>query len=80
MVAGRLTWVLLRVVKTACAKQPRAIINSGEPFMKRLSAVGVITMSTLILGAVLIADDAVAQKSPQELPVGAWTLVSAERA
>ena len=46
--------------------------------MKRLSALGVIAISTLILGAVLIADDAVAQKSPQELLVGAWKFVSAD--
>jgi len=47
--------------------------------VKRLSAPGVITISPLILVAVLLADDAVAQlKSPQELLVGAWTFVSAD--
>jgi hypothetical protein len=47
--------------------------------MKRLSALGVIAISPLILGAVLLSDDAVAQqKSPQELLVGAWTFVSAD--
>src|SRR5437588_6218508 len=47
--------------------------------MKRLSALGVITISQLILGAVLLAGGAVAQqKSPQELLVGAWTFVSAD--
>src|SRR6266581_6245010 len=64
-------------MKTACATQPSAIIYRGN-IMKRLSALGVITISTLILGAALIADDAAAQKSPQELLVGAWTFVSAD--
>ena len=47
--------------------------------MKRLSAVGFMTISPLILATVLLADDAFAQlKSPQELLVGAWTFVSAD--
>ena len=47
--------------------------------MKRLGALGVVTISSLILGAVLPADNAVAQqKSLQELLVGAWTFVSAD--
>ena len=47
--------------------------------MNRLSALAVIIVSMLILGAVLPTDDAVAQqKSPKEQLVGAWTFVSAD--
>ena len=47
--------------------------------MRRPSALAVIIVSMLILGAVLPADDAVAQqKSPREQLVGAWTFVSAD--
>ena len=47
--------------------------------MKRPSALAVIIVSMLILGAVLPADDAVAQQqSPGEQLVGAWTFVSAD--
>jgi hypothetical protein len=43
--------------------------------MKRPSALAVIIVSMLILGAVLPADDAGAQqKSPREQLVGAWIL------
>jgi Lipocalin-like domain len=48
--------------------------------MKRLSTLTVTTMSLLLLGAVLLAGDAVAQqKSLKEQLVGTWTLVSADQ-
>jgi len=47
--------------------------------MKRFSAFAVITVSLLILEAVLLAGDVVAQqKSPREQVVGAWAFVSAD--
>jgi hypothetical protein len=59
--------------------RPSPKIFSGRNFVKGLSALGVITVSALILVAALLADDAVAQlKSPQELLVGTWTFVSAD--
>ncbi len=47
--------------------------------MNRLSALAAISVSLLILEAVLLVGDAVAQqKSPREQLVGAWTFVSAD--
>jgi hypothetical protein len=47
--------------------------------MQRLRSFAVITLSLLTLGAVLLANDAVAQqKSLQEQLVGTWMLVSAD--
>src|SRR6266436_3359682 len=57
----------------------RRALSKGSNTMKRFSAFAVITVPLLILEAVLLAGDVVAQqKSPREQLVGAWAFVSAD--